>query len=489
MNAKISYLCGAFLFLAACGKTLEKTPAEITIDMPEITLPASAGGEQTTTATFTTTAPWSVETSDTKANSGWVYVSPLSGGPGTVTLRIVAEENPLPEARTAYIRILTGSVTQSIAVTQPGDGTLPEGESVYERGPARDTIVVKLRAGRKYQVDIGQGEGWITTDYLSKGGKFDSLAFFLATNTTMDDRTASIRIRDPGSSYEAGLTILQPSAALDIELSLQHIRLPTGSIGSDAAADWVDSLFVAVFDDRGNLLFTHDMPQATDGLYSFRALPSQAFLRNFYPAARIYAVANSSQHMEGFSGSEAEFLNRKDTAAAKLFGSEGIQPPLSGMAVSDLRFGKNEVAVNLSHVTAQVTFHVFFDPDWAVPSFIETLSIGGFSSWGYLFRVATDIQRPPKAVTFNPSVTPNGTNRYLFFAYEGSRLVLTARVAGRYYQGIAPDILKRGYKYTFNMRLCEDGNCKPSSETGEITRARTAGKAVAEEQTIYMNPL
>lgn len=488
MNTKISYLFVAFLFLAACSKTLEETPAEITVDVPEITLPASTGAEQTATATFTTTASWSVETSDTKAVPGWVYVSPLSGGPGMVTLRITAEENPSSDTRTAYIRILTGGVTQSIAVIQPGDGTLPEGESVYEMGPARDTIAVKLRAGREYRIDIRQDEGWITPGYLSKGVKFDSLAFFLATNTTMVDRTASIRISDPRSGYESGLTILQPSAALDIDLSLQHIRLPNGNVGSDEATRWVDSLFVAVFDAEGRLLFTHDMPQAINGSYRFRALPSEAFIRNFYPSARIYAVANSSRPIAGFSGTETEFLDRKDTVASRLFGSEGVQPPLSGLAVSDLRFGKNEVDMNLAHVTAQVTFNVFLDPDWAVPPVIENLSIGGFSSWGYLFPAVADAPKPPKAASFNPSVLPNDTNRYRFFAYEDSRLVFTVRIGGRYYQGIAPDILKRGYKYTFNMRLCEDGNCKPSSETGEIAKAAVLPSS-AGGRTIYMQPL
>lgn len=109
MNAKIYLLGGAFL-LAACSKTIENTPAEVTVDIPEITLPAGTGGEQTTTATFTTTAPWNVETSDTKAVPGWVVVSPVRGDPGTVTLLIKTGENDSPEARTAYIHILTGGI-------------------------------------------------------------------------------------------------------------------------------------------------------------------------------------------------------------------------------------------------------------------------------------------------------------------------------------------------------------------------------------------
>lgn len=483
MNIR-TYLLGASLLLAACSKTIDPTPAEVTVDIPEITLPENTGGEQTATATFTTTAPWSVETSDTKAVPGWIGVTPLNGNPGTVTLTVTAKENDTPNERTAYIHIRTGGITKSIAVTQKGDGTLPQGQSIYEVGPVRDTVTVRLRSGKDYRVDIRQGSDWVVPRYISKGEKFDSLAFFLAVNHTMEDRTAQIRISDPKGGYESGLTILQPSAALDIHLNLGRVQLPTGGIGSDAAAQWVDSLFVAGFDNGGNLLFTRSIPQVTEQSLRFRVLPPDAFIRNFYPSARIYVVANSSDVLGGFSGTETEFVNRKDTAATKLFGSDGVQPPLTAQVSGDLRFGNNDVAVNLAHVTALVTFKVFFDPEWDATPAIDHLSIGGFSSWGYLFTAASDGQEPPRATAFNPTVEPNGSNRYLFYAYEDSRLVLTVRAGGRYYQGVAPDILKRGYKYTFNMRLCEDGNCKPSSETGQLT------KAVADrEMTVYMKPL
>ena len=485
MKLKI-YLWSAVLLLAACDRNVETIPAEITVDAPRIVLPEYMDDNQAATVTFTATAPWSAETSDTKAAADWIRISPRSGGPGTVTLSVFAEENRTPQERTAYIRILSGDATQSIGVTQKGDGTLPEGQSIYETGAARDTIVVRLHAGGNYRVDIGQGADWVVSR-LSAGEKFDTLAFFLTANHSFEDRAVSIRIYEPQRGYTSSLTLLQLSAALDIELALRHVRLPTGTAGTEAAADWTESLFVAGFDDRGDLLFTQDLPRAEGYAFRFRVLPPETAIRNSYPSVRIYAVANSSHELAAFAGNEQDFLNRKDTAATKLFDAENIRPPLSGTAVCNLGPGTNKVEVDLAHVTALVTFNVFFDSDWTdVPS-IDKLSIGGFSSWGYLFGAATDTQSPPRATAFNPTVTPNGTNRYLFFAYEKSRLILTVRAGGRYYQGVAPDILKRGYKYTFNMRLCPDGQCRPSSETEHLARASvTTGEG---ERTIYLKPM
>lgn len=489
MKARIYILGAAALLLSACSKTAENAPTEVTVGVPEVTFPESTDGPQTTTATFTTSSPWSIQMSDTKAVPAWVHVSPMSGGPGTVTLNITADENTTPDERTAYIHIETGGVTQSITVTQPGDGTLAEGQSIYEMGPARDTIRVKLRAGTEYKVDVTDGNGWVTPQYLSRGKKFDSVAFFVAANATMDDRTASVRVSNAKGDYKAGITIMQLSGALDFQLDLNKIILPTGTVSSEDAASWVDSLFIAGFDRDGNPLFTQSISPVNTSRLAFRALPPENLIRNAYPSAKVYIVANSSANISRWPSNEQRFINRKDTAATKLFGQEGALPPLSGQVVQELLPGENKIGVNLSHITALVTFKVMFDKTWDTPPTIEKLSIGGFSSWGYLFTTKTDTVSAPRATTFNPAIAPNTANEYLFFAYEKSHLVLTVRAGGRYYQGIAPDILKRGYKYTFNMRLCEDGSCQPSSSSGHMSTVPPDHSPGVQQMTIMMKPI
>lgn len=489
MKTKIYTLGVAALLLSACSRTAENVPTEVTVDVPEVTFPTNAGGPQTTTATFTTSSSWSISMSDTKAVPAWMHVSPMSGGPGTVTLNITADENTNPDERTAYIHIETGDATQRIAVTQPGDGTLAEGQSIYEMGPARDTIRVKLRAGTEYQVDVTDGNGWVTPQYLSRGEKFDTIAFFVAANATAEERAASIRIGSAKGDYKAGITILQPSGALDFQLDLNKIVLPTGTVSSEGAAAWVDSLFVAGFDREGDLLFTQSISPVNTSRITFKALPPDTRIRNAYPSAKIYIVANSSTDMSQWTGDEQSFVNRKDTAVSRLFGQEGVLPPLSGRVVQELLPSGNKIGVNLSHITALVTFKVLFDEGWEAPPVIEKLSIGGFSSWGYLFATKTDTVAAPRATTFNPAVAPNATNEYLFFAYEKSLLVLTVKAGERYYQGIAPDMLKRGYKYTFNMRLCEDGNCLPSASSGHMSVVPSVRPADMQEMTIMMKPL
>lgn len=489
MNLKTYLLWGIILLLAACSKTQDDTPmAEVTLEVPEIKIPEGTAGPQTTTATFTTTAPWTVGTSDTKAIPAWVHVQPMSGGPGTVTLTITTDENETYTERTAYINIKTGGITKSITLTQPGNGTLPPGEAVYEMGPARDTIVLKLRHS-SYVVKVGRGQEWIVPEYRPGETKYDSIFLVLSQNATSGSRAGDIQISDLNGGYKANIGVSQPSALLSVNLDLLKVATPAKGAISDELGSWVDSVSVTAFDNRGKLIFRHDIPKVTAQALQFQVMPRIGNIQNFYPATKIYVVANSNGNLNTFSGTEADFQSLTDTAVSKLFGTTSAQPPLTGVASMDLKYSElNNIRMDLAHVTAQVTFKVFFDPAWLNPPKLEKLSISGFKKWGYLFPSGTNTAVAPSAV-FNPAVEPNGTNQYLFFAYEKSLLILTVRVGGRYYQGIAPDILKRGYRYTFNMRLCEDGHCLPSSESSAMAVAPDGESHGMKVVTVDLRPV
>lgn len=467
MNAKF-YLLGAWAaaMFAACDKQEVEVPGEVTLEVEAIRLPSAEQTSQTpTTTTFIASQPWQIETSATKGEADWMHVSPMSGEAGTATLTITADENPSAMDRTAYIRIRCGGVTQEIAVTQPGDGTLVAGETIYQVGPQADTVIIRLRNGASYQIDVQQGNEWIKSEFLTHGSKIDSLALILAANTTGDERTGAIRVTSSNGAFLADIAMLQRSAVLDLHFELDRIVLPTGRSGSESGTGWVDSLFVAGFDREGEVLFARSLPQPTGSGLNIQVLPPAERIRNAYPDARIYVVANSSGNLNRWPENEEQWINGKDTAVNRLFGADEVQPPLSARITQNLVAGENRIQVGLSHVTAIVTFKVRFDEGWgdSIPP-IERITISGFSNWGYLFPNATE-QAVPQTIGYNPAVEPNGTNDYRFYAYENSRLVLTVLAGGRYYQGIAPDILKRGYNYSFNMRICEDGNCRPASES------------------------
>lgn len=489
-NFTVWIVTACMLWLSSCTQHQPATPTEITLSVEDVILLSDNTGNTPTAITLTATAPWKVTTAENaNLSENWMRIWPESGTAGETTLHIEADENTSALERTVHLQIESGSTTQSLRVVQRGDGTLPQGQSIYQTGGAQDTVIVKLRAGRNYRVDINQGEDWLTPVYLSQGERFDSLALVLAGNTTLSERTADVRITDPKSGYKSSITLLQPSAALEVDLSLLQIQLPGGTLSGEGATQWVDRLFVAAFDRTGQLLFTQDIPRETDGIPSrFRVVPRESLLRNIYPSARVYIVANSSRKLSDFQGTEQDFLNRKDTASLRLFDTDSTRPPLSGFMTTDLKIGQNQLAMNLSHVTARVIFKVATDSSFQAASpAIDKMRIGGFSSWGYLFAASTDGLSSPRSTSYYSSVLPNSSNQYQFFAFEGSQLILTVRAGGRYYQGIAPNILKRGYKYTFSMRIAGSKAATTHSSTRQtMQHSRVPGEV---EQTIDLLPM
>lgn len=479
------FLALSTIIMASCSQQEPTQPANITLDMQDVILMPESTANSPASITFNADADWKITTEGGQDASNWLRVWPESGRAGKATLYIEADENTSALERMRYVQIESAGAKQTIRILQRGDGTLPQGQSIYQTGGARDTIILKLRAGRKYQVDVNQGDEWLTPVYLSQGERFDSLALILSGNTTLSERTASVRITETESGYKSAITVLQPSAALDIDLSLMQIQLPSGTVSGEQATQWVDRLFVAAFDQSGNLLFSQDIPKETDGIPShIQVTPQEDLLRNVYPSAKVYIVANSSRKLTDFHGTEQDFLNRKDTASLRLFDADSTRPPLSGVVVTDLKIGQNQLHINLSHVTARVIFKVISDTTAnAQAAVIDKLRIGGFSSWGYLFSTSTDGEVSPRSTSYYSSILPNSSNQYQFFAFEGSQLILTVRTGGRYYQGIAPNILKRGYKYTFNMRVA---GSKSTSSNAAPQRSTAPGEV---EQTIDLIPL
>lgn len=120
-------LLSTIALVFSCKKQEEEKPQPET---PKIEIPAESQsvfsqgisfGENSSSKTlsFTTTAAWSTEITDTKASS-WLSVQPASGSAGKVTMTVSAPANPGREARSASVTIKCGSVSQRFNVTQSG---------------------------------------------------------------------------------------------------------------------------------------------------------------------------------------------------------------------------------------------------------------------------------------------------------------------------------------------------------------------------------
>ena len=119
-NMFVLPLLGLLLLLCqGCSEDKEENPAP---ESPSITVESgedmpvfeTAGG--TVALTFTATSDWTASVDG--AASGWLSVSPASGGAGTYTLSLVTTANDSYDERNASVTITSGSVKKTFTVTQ-----------------------------------------------------------------------------------------------------------------------------------------------------------------------------------------------------------------------------------------------------------------------------------------------------------------------------------------------------------------------------------
>ena len=128
----IMFSLAAILVAISCGKTSEEDKPVV---QPDIQIPASSQAifssgisfpeysgtsAQTASLSFTATASWSTDVSDTKASS-WLSVQPSSGGAGTVNMTVSVQPNAGETARSGKVTIKCGTVSKSFSVTQAGN--------------------------------------------------------------------------------------------------------------------------------------------------------------------------------------------------------------------------------------------------------------------------------------------------------------------------------------------------------------------------------
>lgn len=189
--------------LFSCGKDNESQvnppqSPEIVISVPDVTLPDVISGS--TTVTFTTTAPWILELSDTKAAPDWFDVSPKSGGGGSVTLTItILKNNEEYDDRSAYIKIKSGELVKSMTVTQKKKDALLLTKDRYDIPPEGGDFSVEVKSNIDYQVSIDEGcNGWISKGAKSKGLSIRSESFNVSSGS-MDGSREGLIIFSSGS--------------------------------------------------------------------------------------------------------------------------------------------------------------------------------------------------------------------------------------------------------------------------------------------------
>lgn len=204
-------------------KPEEKPKVEVTTSAPVLT---QEGG--TASVTFTSTADWTIDVTESRAVS-WCTVSPTSGGKGTNTLTITTVGNDTYEERNAKVTIKAGATTQSFTITQKQkDGLTVTSNKVEVKAEGGD-IAIEIKANVKYEYIVEESaKDWIISDG-SRGLTASTLKFKVTENEKTSKREGKITISS-GNLSET-VTVYQEGSKPSIVLTQNEYTI--GSEGDE----------------------------------------------------------------------------------------------------------------------------------------------------------------------------------------------------------------------------------------------------------------
>lgn len=216
---RISILIAAIVGLYACNKYLDN-PDPINPIIPDgdwITFSSSANLSPVIAAeggsvavSFSAYGNWQLADNQQRV-SEWLTVSPSSGNKGDNTITITADTNDTYDERNATVKLICGTETKSIVVTQKQKDAITVSKSKFEVSSFGEDITVEVKANINYFFEIeDNAKSWIT-EIGTKAMASKSLTFRVAENEGNEKREGTItfssgNIKEILKIYQEGTT-------------------------------------------------------------------------------------------------------------------------------------------------------------------------------------------------------------------------------------------------------------------------------------------
>ncbi|MDD4293382.1 MAG: BACON domain-containing carbohydrate-binding protein, partial [Bacteroidales bacterium] len=160
MNAR--RICSLLLLFSIFQSCSEEQKIQPPTPSPKVTTSAETisfpdNGATSSLFTITSDGPWSLLLTDTKSIPSWCKAEPTSGGKGSAQITVtITEPNENYDDRIAYIKIISGSSSSFVTVTQKKkDAIIVTGEKV-EIGEDGGALNVEVKSNIEYSVTIPQ---------------------------------------------------------------------------------------------------------------------------------------------------------------------------------------------------------------------------------------------------------------------------------------------------------------------------------------------
>ena len=187
----------------SCSDDDEKSAvASLSADQTEVTY---SNVRAVQSLIVTSTADWDVSTDVT-----WITLTKTSYNAEENNIAFTLDANQTNEARTGHIIVTSGNQSLVFTITQTGENVVELSQDSYTISSKGGVLNIRIATNVTLEVTVDEDSEWLTYNQIKDADtQFPTLQFTAAPNTTEDERTATVTIKDSNSDISQTLTVTQ----------------------------------------------------------------------------------------------------------------------------------------------------------------------------------------------------------------------------------------------------------------------------------------
>jgi hypothetical protein len=291
---------------------------------------------------FTTNVDWSIVI--LSAEEGWCNINKKEGTAGIYSLIVTAAQSEEYEDRTATIVLKAENLERSVQVHQSGSAILDLTQTEFNVGSQGGTVSVPLSSNFKTEV-IMPDVDWITQSEGSRALDDYTLVFNISPNTSFENRSAIIDLKDSNYGYSESITINQTQYDT-LMLSNDLIEVaPEGSVIS--------------VDITSNTNYTIEIPTSCSEWISRTSAQNLDTTRSLSDNTAWFKIATSMEYEAREGEIFFRYSDREVSLKIHQAGSTILIPSRTTYTCSGNAGTTLEIAV-----TSNVTYNLSISEDW-----------------------------------------------------------------------------------------------------------------------------
>ena len=160
----------------------------------------------------TATVDWAAVT-----NASWIHLTKESFGANENRVVFIVDENPSKDARTAIITVSCSGGSHVFNITQEGGHAVDVPTKSFNVISDGGTLKITMSANTAVEVKVTEGSNWLEfKDIKGMGTQFPYMIFEAAANDTEDERTATVLVKEEGTSDDKAITLTMTQKEKDL---------------------------------------------------------------------------------------------------------------------------------------------------------------------------------------------------------------------------------------------------------------------------------